>query len=492
MEENVQELLKDKDENVVQFNLVNNTSSDIVVDLFESSLTTIPTQDLSVSTPPISLSSTTSSLLTGARYSKQNPNTGFIYTPYGTGVFSNIRVRDENLTFITTIPIGVGQPTDLVYCSTNNCMYVVSNNTSQVFVIDCSTNTLSLTIGGFAGSLRGVEFVPSTNEIWVTCINIASPIQIVDANTNTIVSTPVLPLSQPQDIIYYATQDWVIISSTTTNSIFIMDAVSRVLLYNIATLSPQPLGIGLVNNKVYVGYNLATTSFDVLDLTTQTFTNNVVYGGVGATIQINNFIYIPIWNIVYAYLSDGRIIGIDAITETISVIFTGLATGVNNNVFFSSTNNTLYGQRIGTFYGFTGTFVSTPFYVSGSTNYNTFVNSLNNEPIFIEEVRILTQNQTQLNNQVQFTKIDSSGNQIFFPEFPINKVDSFQEQGNIAGLKLYGLVFDGRTYINQYVINANEFVSIEIYYKQLDRFSATPTFPIFFKPKVQLKEYIKK
>jgi hypothetical protein len=138
------------------------------------------------------------------------------------------------------------------------------------------------------------------------------------------------------------------------------------------------------------------------------------------------------------------------------------------------------------------TFTATPFFIGGSTNYNTFVNNLNFEPIFVDEIRILTQNQTQLYNQVQFTKIDSNGNQIFFPEFPITKVDSYQQQGNIAGLQLNGLVFDGRTYINQYVINANQIVSFEIYYKQLDRFSATPTYPIFFKDKIQLKEYIRK
>ena len=492
MEEYIEKLLKDKKENVVQFNLVNTTSSDVVVDLFDSSLTTIPTQDLSISIPPSSLSSTSTFALIGARFSKQNPNTGFIYTPYGTGVFSNIRVSDADLGLISTIPIGVGQPTDLVYCPTNNSMYVVSFNTSQVFVIDCATNTLSLTISGFAGALRSIDFVPSTNEIWVSTVTFASPIQIIDVNTNTIVSTPILPASQPQDIVYYTNQNWVVISSLSTNAIWIIDATTQTLLYNIPTPNTQPLGIGLVNNKIYVGYLTATTSFDVLDLTTQTFTNNIVYGGGGASVYTNNFIYIPIWDIVYAYLSDGRIIGIDAINETISTTFTGLSVGINANVFYSSINNTLYGQRVGIFYRFIGTFIPTPFYISGSSDYNTFVNSLNFEPIFIDEIRILTQNQTQLYNQVQFTKIDSSGNQIFFPEFPINKIDSNQEQGNIAGLKLYGLVFDGRTFINQYVINPNEIISVEIYYKQLDRFSATPTLPIFFKPKVQLKEYIKK
>jgi hypothetical protein len=54
------------------------------------------------------------------------------------------------------------------------------------------------------------------------------------------------------------------------------------------------------------------------------------------------------------------------------------------------------------------------------------------------------------------------------------------------------LVFDGRTYINQYQLNGFESVSFEIYYKQLDLTSVKPNLPMFFKPKVQLKEYIKK
>ena len=44
MEENIQDILKDKDENVVQLNFENNTSSPIAIDLFDTaSLLTIPT-----------------------------------------------------------------------------------------------------------------------------------------------------------------------------------------------------------------------------------------------------------------------------------------------------------------------------------------------------------------------------------------------------------------------------------------------------------------
>ena len=74
MEENVQELLKDKDEDVVQFNFENNTSSPVVIDLFDtSSLTTIPTSGTSTTTY-----STSNDLLPNvdAGFFSLNPNNG--------------------------------------------------------------------------------------------------------------------------------------------------------------------------------------------------------------------------------------------------------------------------------------------------------------------------------------------------------------------------------------------------------------------------------
>jgi hypothetical protein len=51
MEENVQELLKDKNEEVVQFNFENNTSSPVAITLFDTaSLTTIPTSGSTITT----------------------------------------------------------------------------------------------------------------------------------------------------------------------------------------------------------------------------------------------------------------------------------------------------------------------------------------------------------------------------------------------------------------------------------------------------------
>jgi hypothetical protein len=196
--------------------------------------------------------------------------------------------------------------------------------------------------------------------------------------------------------------------------------------------------------------------------------------------------------VILSFISDNSGIGakqyfvIDCNTNTLISTNTLSGSGATYGVIYNQLTNSMYIS--GSLFSVV-TFTATPFFIGGSTNYNTFVNSLNYEPIFVDEIRILTQNLTQLNNQVQFTKIDSNGNQVFFPEFPINKID-VDQNNNIANIILNGMVFDGRTYINQYVINANQIVSFEIYYKQLELFSASHTFPIMFKTKVSLKKYI--
>ena len=249
-------------------------------------------------------------------------------------------------------------------------------------------------------------------------------------------------------------------------------------------------GLPYYNGYLYV-YSNSSNIIDIVDTNTDTYFSSIT---IPAT-----FNFLPNYSAINSitnqlFITDGNLINskqfavIDLPTNTLVSVNSIGGIGATYGVIYNQLTDSMYIS--GSLFSVV-TFTASPFFIGGSTNYNTFVNSLNNEPIFIDEIRILTQNLTQLNNQVQFTKIDSNGNQIFFAEFPINKID-IDQNNNIAELKLNGLVFDGRTYINQYVINPNQIVSFEIYYKQLDRLSATPTYPIFFKPKVQLKEYIKK
>jgi len=358
----------------------------------------------------------------------------------------DLYVISSNCQSIQNIFLGLGG-TSIVYNPNNNNLYIISGG-GIVNVFDCATNTLITTIilGGVSAVLS--EVTPS-NEIYF-CNDSSNLIQKIDCLTNTLVLINIsLPnISSVDSINYY--NDYLYLTQIGINIIDIVDTstdtyFNSITIPAIYNFSPYYSAINPITNQLFITDvdNTNPKQYAIIDLPTNTFVSVNSLGVIGRT----------------------------------------------NGVIYNSLTNSMYIS--GSLFSVV-TFTATPFFIGGSTNYNTFVNNLNFEPIFVDEIRILTQNQTQLYNQVQFTKIDSNGNQIFFPEFPITKVDSFQEQGNIAGLKLNGLVFDGRTYINQYVINPNQIVSFEIYYKQLDRFSATPTYPIFFKPKVQLKEYIRK
>ena len=331
----------------------------------------------------------------------------------------------------------------------NNSLYAIYSVTPSIEVVDCLTNTIttSIVLPNNAGALSQVT--PS-NEIYFFD-NTTGYLQKIDCSTNTLVliniilpniTTNVNSITYNNGYLYITNSTGSIIDVVNTSTDTYFTTIIIPATYN---LLPNYVEINPTTNQLFITDSNVTNQkqFAVIDFTSNSLVSVNSLGSIGGT-----------YGVIYNQLTNSMYIS----GSLFSVV----------------------------------TFTASPFFIGGSVNYNTFVNSFNFEPIFVEEIRILTQNQTQLYNQVQFTKIDSNGNQIFFPEFPITKVDSFQSQGNIASLKLNGLVFDCRTYINQYVINPSQVVSFEIIYKQLDRFSATTTFPIMFKNKVQLKEYIRK
>jgi uncharacterized delta-60 repeat protein len=363
---------------------------------------------------------------------------------YGT-TNTSLYVISSNGQFVQNIVALSVVMTSIIYNPNNNYLYCLSTNSVEVYNCVNFTLVTTISLGGSNFSQVLSEVTPS-NEIYYFD-DISNLLQKIDCLTNTPVtinlSLPNVPTSN--GLPYY--NGYLYVLSNTSNVIDIVDTntdtyFNSITIPAIYTFNPYISAINPITNQLFITDSNLSRQFAIIDLPSNTFVSVNTLSGVGGT-----------YGIVYNSITDSMYIS----GSLFSVV----------------------------------TFTATPFFISGSANYNTFVNNLNFEPIFVDEIRILTQNLTQLNNQVQFTKIDSSGNQIFFAEFPINKID-IEQNNNIAELKFDGLVFDGRTYINQYVINANQVVSFEIYYKQLDRFSATPTFPIFFKPKVQLKEYIKK
>jgi YVTN family beta-propeller protein len=487
MEKKIQKLLDNKYENLVQFNVANTTSNPIFVDLFNTSdLSVIPNTSTYIYPPNTIFNSFGTPIgLDTFQDLANNPITGDVYASFGS---SNVQKYDSNGVLISTLNIlGSIAISRINYNSNNNNLYASDNANGDIYVINCNTFTLITTI---TTSFTGVfisSFDSVNNSIYYT--NNTTSILSVNCNTNTSIT-----IGSP----YIFNLNFVEYNSI-NNQLYIGTSVNSCVIYDISTTTFSPpilsfptstrtFNYNYFNNFMYVG-SLSTSDVYVIDCNTNTIISTINIGGILPLLfafdyNLNNF-YISSFTNNVALINCNSNTLVNTITNpspSIGIVYSN----INNSIYFVSqgTNDI---QQITT----TG-ITTTSYYISGSANYNAFVNNLNSEPVQIQMIRLLVQNQEQLYNQFQLTKIDSDGNQIFLPDFPINKIDTNQEQGNISEIELKDVIFDGRTYINQYQLNAYESISFEIYYKQLDLTSATLTLPIFFKPKVQLKEYIKK
>jgi hypothetical protein len=494
MEENIQELLNQKDENVVQFNVINTTNQNQFLDLFNSADLIPVATSLGNNTYPIG----NISIFSAGQYRQ-------VYNTINNSIYlldlstQNINVFDITTQLvIVTIPLPTLNAFDLSFCSVNNSIYVTDFNTgSPIVIVDCSLNIVSGTITtNVLDEISFIQYNINNNTMYIgvgrsfTSINF---IYFLDCSTNTLTSSTSLPLANIQvnfsnvtssNFIYFTYGNIIRKIDCSTNLITgISISVSSFTTNNII-FNP--------NNNLLYGTLNGTTNLYVINTITDTFlfnlstTSNVPNNSY--CLQLNtasNQIFVGVLNNNYdifnyfsnTYIQTNQISNVGFVVDLLLIQST-------QNLFTTDTNT--YLTQIST------SLTNTPFYISGSTNYNAFVNNLNNEPIFIQMIRLLVQNQNQLNNELQLTTIDSNGNQIFMPNFPINQVSAYQQQGNIGEISVNNVVFDGRTYINNYQLNPYENISFEIYYIQLDLTTASITYPIFFKPKVQLKEYIKK
>jgi hypothetical protein len=478
MEENIQKILNEKDENVVQFNVTNTTSNPVFLNLFSTfTLSVVPNAPTYLN-PPNSVTGNTG-IIAPIDFIVL-ANNGLIYA---SDTATNILIiNPATNSVVGFIPLGADNSSWLTYNPTNNTLYNCSSPTNNVVCIDCNTNTI-LTSIVVANPIESA-FNSQQNTLYVTGL---AGLVAIDCNTNTIITT--IPLAC-NTIVYNSTDNLIYTTISASNDISIVDCAINTFIGVLTFILPTNMFYFNDTNTLYFGNNLGT-ELGILDCSTNTLISStpipIIAGLLGfASLDTNT-------SNVYFGTSLGYTIIVSTITNTIiNSVFVALSI-MGTSVFLSATNEIYFATpflntlTILTTAGVT----ATPYYISGSANYNAFVNNLNNEPVFIQMIRLFVQNQNQLNNQLQLTKIDSNGNQIFIPNFPINEVSAYQQQGNIGEITLKDVVFDGGTYINNYQLNAYETISFEIYYKQLDLTTATATYPIFFKPKVQLKEYIK-
>lgn len=338
-------------------------------------------------------------------------------------------------------------------------------NGSSVDIIDTTTNTLIANIPVGVGNMRMCEYIPSTDEVWVLNTDFANPVEIIDVVTDALKPTPVFPACQPQDICYYAPLDLIYIVCTSSSTLWKVDPTTRNLLLQTPISFPTAGSCGVVNDEIWIG-GFGSNRFNIYDTNTDLITQkNLPNFG---NIYRGNWVYVPIWDRVYAFDTTNNLIyGID----TNGVIQEILIAGVTIRGIVALTYpNTLFGYGGNTQFLYEGTIASTPLYISGSSDYNFFINSLEGQPIKLDCMDIISSTQDQLSNPISVKKTDADGHSNQKPTFPILDVSAWQEQGNRSSIPMGGIILDGRTFFSQYKINAGETVVFELCYEQLNRF----------------------
>lgn len=504
MEKKISKLLENKYENVVQFNVTNNSFNPIYVDLFNTAnLTPVNTNPNII--PAYTNVSTVNPVLNSIM--EINPINNTIYCAESSS--NTVLVFDStSFSFITSISTGATTIYDIKYCSVNNFMYLTTSPTTGLglALIDCNTNTYlgNIPSPSINELFTNLVYSEDDNLMYVTSydsVTLDESIYVFDCGTNTYVNNSIYTTGLGSSSIISMS------NLTSLNSIYIYDNnlgflqkynanTNTFVLLNISIVQANSMLFNASNNFLYCTESNVGGGISVINTITDSFDGVISLIPNTGLLRPTYLALNPTTNQLFAttQFTTSQYSIVDCNTNTF-VQTNVLQVGFGNLVscIFNPINSLLYINGNSNIYGVTTMAITTdPYYILGSTNYNTFVNNLNNEPIEIQMIRLFVENQEQLYNQFQLTKIDSNGNQIFLPDFPINQVSIMQQQGNIGEISLKDVVFDGRTYINQYKINGYETISFEIYYTQLDLTSATPILPIFFKPKIQLKEYINK
>lgn len=466
---------KNENEQVVQFSLTNTTSSSISVNLFDvANLTNQPTSFFYTSNPNTSIGTFGSSPFV---WNEINPTNGYLYCTSGTDTIEVYDTNNNNL-LVVNIVVPLASFSVLVYNSINNTIYVFDSTLYTFYIIDCNSNTVisSVLVGS---SINTILFIPSNNKLYISSGGVTFSL---DCNTNIITPTSLISYDDyvynPYNGLVYAVES---ISSVfdTINPLTdsVIQSISGVIYDQIALnesiTSPYVYCVTQLSGDVYI-YNWNNSNSFVSSLSPS----------IG---QLIAGVYDSNTNVVYFGSNSGNLLIVDSNnnyqTSFIALsLLTGMSINPNVNSLFIATPFTNNINQVTT----TG-IANTPYFITGSVNYNYFVQNIETEPILVNYINIIS-SQNQLSKVLQVTDIDSDGNQKIMPHFPILGVSSWQEQGNRGYVDFKGkLILDGRTFISNYILNPNEQIILEIHYEQLSRNQIKSIFNNILPKKIPLK-----
>jgi hypothetical protein len=474
---------------LMAFNLVNGTSVDISIDLFDpqvANTVNIPTSPSpSLISPPFTYNFIQSPPLTTALY--RNTTITFGNSKVWTGddsalLSGDIQSTNENTFVVNTInlPAQVGNSiTGISYSATSDKIIVGGSTTTVVTILDATTETI-ITNTALVGA--GVSYIiwNSVKNTWYIA-RTTKQVDEVDCVTNALVSSILLSgTANPRSIAFDSVTNRIYVTDDSSplgidaNAVFEIDCATNTVISTISTtgIIARPFGIGFkyvsgvptlylgstFNAGIYA-YNLITTSSTAISLTSFS----------------TNFLIHPTSNTVYSggWLggTSGELLLIDALTNTVTdtINYTQLQKIVN--ITYSPTTNNLYFSTYQFIGGLNNLLPPTAFYISGDSNINQIVRDGFYSPYWIRRLYFYSSNTQNFNQNFFLLTKDANGNLCEFPQVPSLSVATLQFQAGI-GLVDYPnkeFILGINQWYKELKVVANSELSMILVYQQIEK-----------------------
>jgi DNA-binding beta-propeller fold protein YncE len=479
--------------NLVQFTLNNFSASPISVDVGNN----FPLQNIPTSPNLLPANSNITTFNSGGKNINSALNTNN-YTIYVATNTNNVVIYDiATNSSVGSINVGEAQA-GIYYVSLTNTIYVSGSSSLNTYVIDCSTNTITTTLIGIDIGFSMV-FNPNNNLLYA--VGSSNNVYAINVLTNVVVAD-ILGFNTPIGITLNTISNLAYVTNSGSDNIFIINCNNNILLGNIISLNPTSSPANLIhnpnNNLIYVA-NLGTGTIGVCNPTTNTLLFDNTLAGITQPILPFDLALNLVTNELFitSQGNDEQYSIYDCNTNSfVQTILISTVTNQLNGIIINPDSGILYiaGNNSNILYAYNS--INTPqneYFVTGSVDYNFFIQNLYYEPIKVEYIRMSTINssiqaQAPFYNNMQVVEISATGQSKTYSNLPISRIDAWESQ-NIVLLPFKNLIMDGRTYLSNYILNPYSTVTLDIYFNQLNR-GSIEFYPHLVQPKRQLKDYI--
>ena len=223
---------------------------------------------------------------------------------------NSFKFSKTNRTAASVATISVNSnPYDLAYVPTVNKMYVTTKGgTPKIEIIDLTNNSLSTPIStNITGQIQGIIYCPSNDRVYVTSVSSSSVLVINPAN-NTVVGTIGVGNS-PARMVYNPVNDRIYVTNTASNTVSVIEPSTNTVVSEISVnVGPRGIEFCPSNNKIYVcNYNHGTV--DIIDTISNKILKTLNIGNLPVDVKYcpsNDMLYVSCFSPGIVYVIEAQ------------------------------------------------------------------------------------------------------------------------------------------------------------------------------------------